>query len=281
MLMPLNTILRTLLLACCMFVLPVFAISIPEKPTGHVNDYANILDSATKANLETILLRFEEETSNQLVIATFNSLEGQTLEDFSIKLAQKWKIGTKKNDNGVILLVFKNDRQVRIEVGYGLEGALPDITCSQIIRYEIVPAFKEGNYNQGIINGITAIINATKGEYKSSKVQNQDGELEANKLVLSLALMFYLIFPLIAYLICLFLCIQFFGVPLGVIVGLVIVIILVILRQIFFSSVFGQTISGGQNGYFNDSNFFGGGFSGGGFSGGGGSFGGGGASGRW
>ncbi len=275
----LNTILRTLLLACCMF--PVFAISIPEKPTRHVNDYANILDSTTKENLEAMLLKFEKETSNQLVIATFNSLEGQVLEDFSIKLAQKWKIGTKKHDNGVILLVFKNDRQVRIEVGYGLEGALPDIISSQIIRHEIVPSFKEGNYNKGITDGITAIINATKGEYKSNNAQNQDGELETNKLVLSLALMFYLIFPLIAYLICLFLCIQFLGVPLGVIVGLVIVIVLVIIRQIFSSSVFGQTISGSQHGYFNDSNFFGGGFSSGGFSGGGGSFGGGGASGRW
>ncbi len=265
------------------FALPSIALTIPDKPSGYVNDYVSLLSQSTKESLAKTLLNFEKETSNQIVIAIFKSLEGESLEDFSIRLADKWKIGTKKKDNGVILLIFKDDRQVRIETGYGLEGALPDAVCNQIIRYEIVPSFKQGNFDKGVVDAVSAIINATKGEYKSDGAK--DDNLEANKFILFLALMFYLVLPLLAYLVALFLCIQIFGFPLGLIIGIVCVIILGILRQIFFSSMFGQTLSSSGRGYFNNSGFLGGGFSGsgfgGGFSSGGGSFGGGGSSGGW
>ena len=264
------------------FILPSFALSIPDKPSGHVNDYGNLLSQSTKENLEKTLLNFEKETSNQIVIAIFNSLEGESLEDFSIRLADKWKIGTKEKNNGVILLIFKNDKQMRIETGYGLEGALPDAICSQIIRHEIVPSFKKGDFDQGILNGISAIINATKGEYKSTSLKGEN--FQTNEFILFLALMLYVVLPIFAYLILFLFCIQILGFPFGLIAGIGLVIILGIIRQIFFSSIFGQTLSG-RGGYLNNNGFFGGGFSsggfGGGFSGGGGSFGGGGASGGW
>ena len=260
-----------------------FALSIPEKPTGYVNDYANLLSNEAKQKLESTLSSFKKETSNQIIIATFESLEGESLEDYSIRLAKKWKIGTKEKDNGVILLFFKREHQVRIEVGYGLEGVLPDAISSQIIRHEIAPRFREGDFDSGILNAVNAIIKVTKGEYTASTLnKNEEGFSKSH--LLSLALILYVLFPIISFLIILFLCIQFLGFPIGLILGIVIVIILALVRKIFFSSMFGQTIGSSRGGFY-DSGFLGGGFSGGsfggGFIGGGGGFGGGGASGRW
>jgi uncharacterized protein len=118
--------------------------------------------------LERKLAAFERETSNQIAVLLIPSLEGDSLEDFSIRLAEKWKIGQQGRNNGVILLVVKNDRKLRIEVGYGLEGALPDALAGTIIRNEIASRFREGQFYQGIEAGINSIIAATKGEYKAS-----------------------------------------------------------------------------------------------------------------
>ena len=260
-------------------IIQVFALTLPEKPSGYVNDYANILSPSTKTELESTLRGFEKETSNQVVVVTFESLKGESLEDFSVRLATKWEIGTKKKDNGILLLIFKKEHEIRIEAGYGLEGALPDAICSLIIRNEIVPAFKQGNFDQGVIKGINAIIKATKGEYKNDS--SQADQLDGNKTLIAIALFLYFVFPILAFLIIILVCTQFMGFPFGLIVGIGIIIILAIIRKIFFPSFFGQTFYGSGRRYNND--FFGGGFSGGfgGFSGGGGSFGGGGASGRW
>ena len=140
----------------------------------------------------------------------------------------------------------------------------------------------DGDIRRGILNGIGAIINATKGEYKSTSLKGEN--FQTNEFILFLALMLYVVLPIFAYLILFLFCIQILGFPFGLIAGIGLVIILGIIRQIFFSSIFGQTLSG-RGGYLNNNGFFGGGFSsggfGGGFSGGGGSFGGGGASGGW
>ncbi len=262
-----------------LFTHEALSLSIPEKPPGYINDYANLLSSPVKEKLKNILYDFEKETTNQIVIVTFNSLEGESLEDFSIHLAQKWKVGTKKNDNGLILLIFKKEHEVRIEVGYGLEGVLPDAKADQIIRHEIIPAFKKGDFDSGILNGVNSIIKVTKGEYFNTSNRSAEGN---NYNLISIIVFLYLIFPALAFLFIMFLTVQLLGFPLGIIAGLVFIIILALLRRFLFLSMLGQTLSSRKTGWFNDTGFLGGEFTGGGgFLGGGGSFGGGGASGRW
>jgi len=112
------------------------------------------------------LADFEEQTTNQIAVLIIPTLEGDNLEDYSIRLADKWKVGQKGKDNGVILLIVKGDRKIRIEVGYGLEGVLPDGLAGQIIRENIAPHFLRGNFYSGIEEGVSKIIAAIKGEYR-------------------------------------------------------------------------------------------------------------------
>ncbi len=275
---------KTVLLLSIVFIFccSALALSIPEKPSSYVNDYAGLLSESVKSDLTSTLSNFEKETSNQIVIAIFKSLEGSSLEDFSIKLAEKWKVGKKGKDNGVILLIFKEDKKIRIEVGYGLEGVLTDAISSQIIRNEIVPNFKSGNYDAGIVSAVNAIIKTTKGEYKADNKKNLGSSDSQNLLVLVLILFFFI--PIFAYIALMFVCISYLGFPVGLIIALVLILILEFIRRIFFGSIFGQTFHGGRGGWYDGGSFGGGGFSSGGFGGfssGGGSFGGGGSSGSW
>ena len=121
---------------------------IPEKPDGYVTDRAGLLSQSVRANIEAVLQNFEAQTSNQVVVATFPSMEDGSLEDISVRLAQQWKIGQKARNNGVLFLIFKNDRAMRIEVGYGLEGVLTDALSAQIIRNEVTPYFRAGEFEK-------------------------------------------------------------------------------------------------------------------------------------
>ena len=134
---------------------------------GRVNDYANMLSPATVTSLEARLAEFEKSDSTQIVVLTIPSLQGEVLEEFSIRVAEKWKIGQKKLDNGVILLIAKEDRKLRIEVGYGLEGKLTDLRAGRIIDNIIKPSFKAGNYDKGVADGVDAIMQTVKGEYSA------------------------------------------------------------------------------------------------------------------
>ena len=149
------------------FLLPciVLAYQSPGSPTGFVNDFAGIISPEIKTQLEAKLTDFANQESNEISIVSIKSLDGDTIENYAVKLFEEWKIGKAKQDNGVLLLVAPNDRQVRIEVGYGLEGALTDLESKMIIENVLTPAFKEGNYNGGISNAVDAIISSTKGEY--------------------------------------------------------------------------------------------------------------------
>ena len=139
-----------------------FSLDVPYL-SGRVNDYVNILDDDTINLLENKLANYENETTNQIVILIIRSLEGENLEEFSIKTAEKWQLGYKGKDNGVLLLIVIDDRKLRIEVGYGLEEYLTDIKCSQIIRNKITPYFKTNDYKQGIIEGVDSIISVISG----------------------------------------------------------------------------------------------------------------------
>lgn len=143
----------------------LYAFIIPPAPQGLVYDQAGLLSPVVEQAIEKELRDFERETSNQIVVATFPSLEGESLEDLSMRIAEAWKPGQKDRDNGVILFVFRQDRAIRIEVGYGLEGALPDATAHAIIQSDIVPSFRQETYEGGIMAGVAAITRAIRGEY--------------------------------------------------------------------------------------------------------------------
>ncbi len=142
---------------------------------GRVNDTAGLLSNKTTAALEDMLKVQEDSTSNQVVVLTVTSLEGEEIENFSMRVVETWKLGQKGKDNGVLLLVSKDDRQVRIEVGRGLEGDLTDLTCGRIIRHEIVPRFKEGDYDGGVRAGVESILAAIQGAYTADAEEDDSG----------------------------------------------------------------------------------------------------------
>jgi uncharacterized protein len=143
---------------------------------GRVNDIAGILSPGTVTSLEALLKAHEDSTSNQVAVLTISSLEGDPIEEYSIRVVDAWKLGQKGKDNGVLLLVARDDRKVRIEVGRGLEGDLPDITCGSIIRKQILPRFKEGDYDAGVTDGIQAILAAIRGSYKAEEEESGFGD---------------------------------------------------------------------------------------------------------
>lgn len=139
--------------------------------TGRINDYASMISPEVRASIERKLRAFEDAESTQVVVLTVPSLEGEPIEKFSIKVAKTWKIGQKEKDNGVLLIVSKEDRRIRIEVGLGLEGRLTDLQAGRIIRDSIKPAFKNQDFDNGFIDGVDAIISSVKGEYKATSQQ--------------------------------------------------------------------------------------------------------------
>ena len=140
-------------------------IEIPQLK-NYANDFTNTLSSSELNTFNFALKRFDDSTSNQIVFLMIPSLDGASLEDFTYRTAAKNQIGSRKNNNGVLFFVAKGDRQMRIEVGYGLEGVLPDALTSSILRNEVRPYFKQDEYYNGIAAGLDAIISATRGEYK-------------------------------------------------------------------------------------------------------------------
>ena len=142
---------------------------IPPKPAQWFNDYAQVVSPATVARLNQTLQDFERESSSQVVVAIFQKMESpSSIEDYTVRVAQAWKVGQKSKNNGAVLFVFVEDRKMFIQVGYGLEGALPDATCKRIIEEEIKPRFRNNDFDGGLSAGVAAILAATKGEYKGS-----------------------------------------------------------------------------------------------------------------
>jgi uncharacterized protein len=235
------------------------ALRIPPPPDRRLNDYAGVLSAADRDRLEQKLIAGEAGSRNQIVVAIFRSLQGESLEDYSIRLAQAWRIGQKGLDNGVIFLVFLDDRKTRIEVGYGLEGNLTDAISSSILRDVVAPRFREGRIADGIGAGLDAIERAIAGTYVRPPAADRGkraGEIGAREL-LALAFVLFLIFAIVQ-------------------------------GRMQTNAVRRRGWTGSSRGWggpFIGGGFggggFGGGSSGGGFSGGGGSFGGGGSSGSW
>lgn len=212
--------------------------------TGRVVDDAGMLDSNTESELTQLLTAHEDATTNQVVVVTQDDLQGYTIEEFGYRLGREWGIGQKDKNNGVLLLVAKSERKVRIEVGYGLEGMLTDAIASNIVHGVVLPEFRKGQFSDGIRQGTLAIVQALAGDYQEVE-QTASKDKSGGFWIFILFFGFWIIF-------------------------------------MFIRAVGGGAVSSRRGGFypggFGGSGGFGGG---GGFSGGGGSFGGGGASGGW
>lgn len=250
-----SCLLAVILLIMLNAAISIHALEAPPKPKGRVSDYTGTLNASEIRSLDEMLAQFERDTTNQLAVLIIPTLAGDSLEDYSIRLAEKWQIGQKGRDNGVILLIVMQDRKMRIEVGYGLEGTLPDSLAGDIIREVIAPQFRQGRFFQGIHDGAAAIIAATKGEYRSTARSKRKSSGGLISLFWTLFFFFFFMSAIIKNL----------------------------RRRRYHSSRHGGRSIGGPfwwGGGFGGGGGLGGGF-GGGFSGGGGGFGGGGASGGW
>lgn len=240
----------------------VFAVDIPVRPAAPVVDLAGIIDDAVKTKLNRYMRELEQKTTAQFAILTIKSLEGQPIEDLSITIAHdKWKLGQKGKDNGVLLLVALKDRKYRIEVGYGLEGILPDSLVGSIGRQYLVPYFKKGDYSGGILAAALVIANqiadqagvqisglpAVKKTHPNKSPKGSSG---------------------------------FFGKVISFLIFLVVFFIFIRNPRSFLALMLLSSLGGRRGHWGGSGGGFGGGGSGG-FGGGGGGFGGGGASGGW
>ena len=245
-----------LIICALIFILYIPQLAARDVPAlkARVNDYARILSSYTEKQLEGILRDLEQTDSTQIVVLTIPSLEGEVLEEFSIKVLDEWKIGQKGLDNGAMLLIAKDDREIRIEVGYGLESSLTDLMSGRIIRNVILPRFRAGNFDQGVLDGVQSMVGVVRGEYKApEKIPSRKGA-------------------------------KFKGTNPFFIIWIIFVFFIILLGRL--RRIFGHKGSRRSSrgalwlGGFGGGGFSSGGF-GGGFGGGGGGFGGGGASGGW
>ncbi|SUJ13929.1 Domain of uncharacterised function (DUF477) [Sphingobacterium spiritivorum] len=252
-----------------MLLLRAGAQDFPATPNRLVNDYTSTLNSTQVQELERKLLAFEDSTSIQIAVVVMNTTGDYDIADYAVRLAQKWGVGNKKYNNGILLLVALGDRAVTIQTGYGIEGTVPDAIAYRIIENEIKPAFRQRDYYTGIDRATNALISYTKGEYKSDPSDRTQGEPSG-------------------------------GGILKIIIFVVIVIIVLVARKggggggngggrviggrgandlIWWTLLNGMLGGGGGRGGSSGGDFGGGGGGFGGFGGGG--FGGGGASGRW
>jgi uncharacterized protein len=166
-------------------------------PPRLVNDYAGILTAEQKQTLENKLVKFDDSTSNQICVVIVPTVDGRDIADVALDLGRSWGVGNKKTNNGVVLLVAAADRKLNISPGYGLEKALPDVICSQIIQNNIVPFFKGNDYYAGIDNGTESIIQATKGEYKAPKgYRDRNKEIDSGNIIFFILVALILLFVL-------------------------------------------------------------------------------------
>ncbi|HNX50033.1 MAG TPA: TPM domain-containing protein [Thermoanaerobaculaceae bacterium] len=220
------------------------ALEVPPTPTTWVFDQAGVLGSDARERLDSRLQALEQRTGHQVIAALFQSLDGESLEDFTVRCAEAWKVGRKGMDDGLIFFAFVGDRRMRIEVGYGLEDKVPDLIARRLLAEQVKPAFARGDYAGGIDALVTSLEHVFAGEPLPPPQKRASGRA----------------FPL----------------------PLIIFIVLLLVVQVLNRGAGRRGWRGGGYwGGFGGGGFGGGGFGGGGFSSGGGSFGGGGASGSW
>jgi uncharacterized protein len=253
---------------------------------ARVTDLTSTLTAEQRADLERTLAAFESKKGSQIAVLLVPTTQPEEIEQYSIRVAEQWKLGRKGVDDGVLLLIARNDRKLRIEVGYGLEGVLNDATAKRIVSEIIVPRFKEGDFYGGIVAGLDRIVRVIDGEPLPPPKARPSAPLNFDLETL-LVIGFALVFVVGGVLRAMFG--RFFGS--GIVGAIAGVLVWLIAGTLIFAFVAGliaflfALLSGGRSGWGGwPGGGWGGGFggySGGGFSGGGGSFGGGGSSGSW
>jgi uncharacterized protein len=230
---------------------------IPSAPAQYFNDYAGVVSPGIVTELNAKLEQFERTSSNQLLVAIYPKMESDSsVEDYTVRVAQSWLVGQKKKDNGAVLFAFMQEHQLYIQVGYGLEGALPDATAKRIIENEIVPRFRQHDIDGGMRAAVAALIAATKGEYQGTNQTQGNSQTQGSSTGFNI---------------------------------IVLIVFLILFAALSRRRNRGTYVLGGprSGGWWMGPPGGGGGGSGwssgggGGFSGGGGSFGGGGAGGKW
>lgn len=166
-------------------------------PPKLVSDAANVLSPEQRQILEQKLVALDDSTSNQIAVVLIPTLDGYEVQEYANKLFREWGIGSKGTNNGVLILAAIDDRKVWIEVGYGLEGAIPDIVASDIYRNKIVPAFKEGNYYRGIDDAVNALGKAAAGEYKVKRERKGSGGT-TGKSILTFVIILFVVLMIVA-----------------------------------------------------------------------------------
>lgn len=167
--------------------------NIPEKPESWVNDEVGVLSTSEKNVLIEMLNGLEQRSSNQIFIAIFNKLpENHYLEDYAVKLYEKWRPGLEKEDNGILILVFIQDRKIRIEVGYGLEDVVTDAQSGVLIREYLAPEFRKGNYFQGLKSALDILIPAVEGKYKIPVKNQSSKKISFTTILIILVILFIL-----------------------------------------------------------------------------------------
>jgi len=247
-----------LALSAALLASPLPALEVPPAPTRYLTDNAGVVPPQRAAEIEARLAAIEQRTGHQVIAVTFGSLEGEVLEDFTMRVAERWKVGRKSLDDGVIFFAFIGDRRLRLEVGYGLEDKITDALASRLLAATVKPAFREGDYGGGILALATALESVFRGDPPPAPREQRGDRSEA-----------------------------------ALIIGLI--VLLLVLQLLARRGQSGSAMRrdgwsprsrgrGGPWGGFGGGSFGGGSFGGGsfgGFSSGGGSFGGGGASGSW
>lgn len=265
-----NKLMVVLVLVATLFVAPALSLEPPEW-SGPVKDLAQVMTAQQRQELTEYLTTVNSQTGIQMAVLTVPSLEGDSIEDFSFRTASKWQLGQAKEDNGALLVVSEGDRELRIEVGYGLEGLLTDAKSGLIIRNVITPHFRNGDYGTGIVEGIRNMVGVATEDAQliSPDMEEDEGNVDGQSLVVSII---------------------FFSLYFAVLSMAISKAVKTKGRGSSHSSgssvrmpppTFTSGSSFGSSRFSSRSSFGGGGFGGGGFSGGGGNFGGGGASGKW
>jgi uncharacterized protein len=242
------------------FKLQASDVSYPIASGNYIEDNAGMINPADYQAITQLLTELDRKTSAQIAVVTILTAQPETIETYAVKLFEKWGIGQKGKDNGALFLIAKNDRKMRIEVGYGLEGALPDAVCNRIINAIVIPEFKQSDFSAGILKGTSAIVSLIAKEYNVAITGEEDGVYQSVRSSDSSSLLTLTIF---------FIALFIFFMPL-------------IVPRLGYRGG-GYWYGGGSSGGFGGGGgFSGGGFGGGGFGGfGGGMSGGGGSSGGW